>query len=76
MSQALSPFSQRAGLASSVLAIAQLSFASLYIWIMGWIGIPAITMLIIILLASSVIGFTLLRFFSSLNQSQEVVSNA
>lgn len=37
MSQALSPFSQRAGLASSILGISQLSFASLYIWIMdGW----------------------------------------
>lgn len=76
MSQALSPFSQRAGLASSVLAIAQLSFASLYIWIMGWIGIPAITMLIVILLASSIIGFILLRLFGTSNKSQEVVCDA
>lgn len=65
MSQALSPFKQRAGLASSVLGISQLSFASAYIWIMGWIGIPAISMLIIILSASCIIGVTLLRLYRS-----------
>lgn len=62
MSQALSTFSQRAGVASSVLAISQLSFASLYIWLMGWVGIPSLNMLFIILLATAIIGSILLKY--------------
>lgn len=76
MSQALSPFSQRAGLASSILGILQLSFASLYIWTMGWLGISAINMLMIILFASSFIGFTFLHLFRSSGQQQKVNCDA
>lgn len=61
MSQALSPFARKAGIASSILAISQLSFASLYIWLMGAIGIPSISMLLIILLAAGTMGIILLR---------------
>lgn len=76
MSQALSPFSQRAGLASSILGISQLSFASLYIWTMGWLGISAINMLMVILFANCLIGFTFLRLFRSSGQQQKVNCDA
>ncbi|MBI6337359.1 MFS transporter [Proteus sp. PR00224] len=76
MSQALSPFSQRAGLASSILGISQLSFASLYIWTMGWLGISAINMLMVILSASCLIGFTFLHLFRSSGQQQKVNCDA
>ncbi len=61
MSQALSPFTKRAGIASSVLAISQLSFASFYIWMMGWIGVQSLNMLFIILLAAGTLGIILLK---------------
>ncbi|ELX8380711.1 MdtL family multidrug efflux MFS transporter [Providencia vermicola] len=61
MSQALSPYSRKAGIASSILGISQLSFASLYIWIMGWIGVQSMHMLLIILLAAGLISMILLR---------------
>lgn len=70
MSQALSAFSQRAGVASSVLAISQLSFASLYIWIMGWVGIPSLNMLFIILLATAIMGSILLKYPVSQTQNK------
>lgn len=76
MSQALSPFSQRAGLASSILGISQLSFASLYIWTMGWLGISAINMLMVILFSSCFIGFTFLHLFRSSGQQQKVNCDA
>ncbi|WP_368887684.1 MFS transporter [Proteus columbae] len=76
MSQALSPFSQRAGLASSILGISQLSFASLYIWTMGWLGISALNMLMVILSASCLIGFTFLHLFRSSGQQQKVNCDA
>nr|ELR5114642.1 MdtL family multidrug efflux MFS transporter [Providencia stuartii] len=64
MSQALSPYARKAGIASSILAISQLSFASLYIWVMGWIGIASVQMLFIILLAAAIIGMVLLKISS------------
>ncbi|MDX4946925.1 MdtL family multidrug efflux MFS transporter [Providencia manganoxydans] len=64
MSQALSPYARKAGIASSILAISQLSFASLYIWIMGWVGIASVQMLFIILLAAAIIGMVLLKISS------------
>ncbi|MTC59891.1 MdtL family multidrug efflux MFS transporter [Providencia rustigianii] len=73
MSQALSPFARKAGIASSILAISQLSFASLYIWVMGSIGTPSISMLLIILLAAGVIGMALLRMPTA-QASQKVVT--
>ncbi|MDW5502020.1 MFS transporter [Pseudomonas lundensis] len=54
MSQALNPFKQNAGLASSVLAICQIAFSASYIWIMGMLGVSAVNMLIILLLFSSI----------------------
>lgn len=73
MSQALSPFARKAGIASSILAISQLSFASVYIWVMGSIGTPSISMLLIILLAAGVIGMALLRMPTA-QASQKVVT--
>ncbi|WP_265693078.1 MdtL family multidrug efflux MFS transporter [Providencia rustigianii] len=73
MSQALSPFARKAGIASSILAISQLSFASVYIWVMGAIGTPSISMLLIILLAAGVIGMALLRMPTA-QASQKVVT--
>lgn len=64
MSQALSPYARKAGIASSILAISQLSFASLYIWVMGWVGIASVQMLFIILLAAAIIGMVLLKISS------------
>lgn len=61
MSQALSPFAKRAGVASSVLAIAQLSFASLYIRLMAAAETGAVAMLLIILLTTALAGAILLR---------------
>ncbi|GAA0341611.1 MdtL family multidrug efflux MFS transporter [Morganella psychrotolerans] len=70
MSQALSPFVTRAGMASSVLAISQLSFASAYIWIMAQAGVASVTMLFIILLTTSLAGAILLkRYPDSSNDS-------
>lgn len=54
MSQALTPFKQHAGLASSVLAICQIAFSACYIWIMGALEVSAINMLIILLVFSSI----------------------
>lgn len=61
MSQALSPFAKRAGMASSVLAIAQLSFASLYIRLMAAAETGAVAMLLIILLTTALVGAILLK---------------
>lgn len=54
MSQALKPFKQNAGLASSVLAICQIAFSAGYIWTMGMLGVSAVNMLIILLVFSSI----------------------
>lgn len=72
MSQALSPFAKRAGIASSVLAISQLSFASFYIWLMGWVGVQSVNMLFIILLATGIIGITLLKLPSRASEKVAV----
>lgn len=60
MSQALSPFSKRAGVASSLLGISQVCSSALYIWLAGIFGISALNMLIIILAAGSLISFALI----------------
>ncbi|MEZ8099366.1 MFS transporter [Vibrio bivalvicida] len=60
MSQALSPFSNKAGLASSVLGISQVCCSALYIWFMAWIGVSAVNMLLIALVAGGVIGIALI----------------
>ncbi|EJL6720569.1 MFS transporter [Vibrio alginolyticus] len=60
MSQALSPFSQQAGVASSLLGIAQVCSSAFYIWFMGFIGVSALNMLVFILLLGSVISLALI----------------
>ncbi|EMG9507997.1 MFS transporter [Proteus mirabilis] len=74
MSQALSPFSQRAGVASSVLGISQLSFSSLYIWVMGWIEVSSINMLVVILFISCIVG-TLFLCFPRFTEQKKVKYN-
>jgi DHA1 family multidrug resistance protein-like MFS transporter len=60
MSQALSLFSRKAGLASSMLGIAQVSFSAFYIWAMALMGVSAVMMLFIALAIGSVIGLSLI----------------
>ncbi|HHF0558401.1 TPA: MFS transporter [Vibrio antiquarius] len=60
MSQALSPFSQQAGMASSLLGIAQVCSSAFYIWFMGFIGVSALNMLVFILVLGSVISLALI----------------
>lgn len=69
MSQALSPFSRKAGLASSMLGIAQVSWSALYIWLMATLGVSAVMMLMIALVASGVIGLSLILLFPHQNVS-------
>ncbi len=70
MSQALSPFSKKAGLASSVLGISQVCGSALYIWFMAWLGVSAVNMLLFALVAGGAIGITLILLVS--NQSRNV----
>lgn len=56
MSQALGPFSLRAGVASSTLGIAQVCGSSLWIWLAAVVGIGAWNMLIGILIACSIVS--------------------
>jgi DHA1 family multidrug resistance protein-like MFS transporter len=60
MSQALSLFSRKAGLASSMLGIAQVSCSAFYIWLMALLGFSAVMMLFIALAMGGVIGLSLI----------------
>ena len=60
MSQALGPFSLRAGVASSVLGIAQVCGSSLWIWLAAIVGIDALNMLISILIVCSIVSLVLI----------------
>lgn len=60
MSQALGPFSLRAGVASSVLGIAQVCGSSLWIWFAAVLGLNALNMLIGILIGCSILCIVLL----------------
>lgn len=60
MSRALGPFTLRAGVASSVLGIAQVCGSSLWIWLAAIIGLSAMNMLIGILIACSIVSLVLL----------------
>ncbi|MGQ9454193.1 MFS transporter [Leclercia sp. TB492] len=62
MSQALGPFSLRAGVASSVLGIAQVCGSSLWIWLAAIMGLNALNMLIGVLIGCSMLCITLLLF--------------
>ena len=60
MSQALGPFSLRAGVASSVLGIAQVCGSSLWIWLAAILGINALNMLFAILIVCSIVSLSLI----------------
>lgn len=60
MSQALGPFSLRAGVASSVLGIAQVCGSSLWIWLAAVMGLNALNMLIGVLIGCSILCIILL----------------
>lgn len=60
MSQALSCYSQRAGVASSILGVSQVCTSALLIWVMGVIGLSALNMLVFILAAGGVISIALI----------------
>lgn len=70
MSQALSQFSRKAGLASSMLGIGQVSWSALYIWLMATLGVPAVMMLMIALVVSGVIGLSIILLFPNQNISE------
>ncbi|EGQ8006038.1 MFS transporter [Vibrio parahaemolyticus] len=70
MSQALSQFSRKAGLASSMLGIGQISWSALYIWLMATLGMSAVMMLMIALVASGVIGLSIILLFPNHNVSE------
>ncbi|POT55783.1 multidrug transporter MdtL [Citrobacter amalonaticus] len=65
MSQALGPFSLRAGVASSALGIAQVCGSSLWIWLAAVIGINALNMLIGILIVCSIVSLLLIMLVAS-----------
>ena len=60
MSQALGPFTLRAGVASSVLGIAQVCGSSLWIWLAAIMGLNALNMLIGVLIGCSMLCILLL----------------
>ncbi|MGS0825092.1 MdtL family multidrug efflux MFS transporter [Shewanella sp. 0m-8] len=60
MSQALAPFSKRAGVASSLLCISHVTSSAAYIWLMGVMNVSALNILIFILVAGSIISIVLL----------------
>ncbi len=70
MSQALSLFSRKAGLANSMLGIAQVSCSAIFIWLMALLGLSAVMILIIALVASGVIGLSLIVLFPYHNVSE------
>lgn len=70
MSQALSLFSRKAGLASSMLGIAQVSFSAFYIWVMALLGVSAVMMLFIALAMGSVVGLCLILLVSNQHSSE------
>ncbi|QYK08671.1 MFS transporter [Shewanella mangrovisoli] len=72
MSQALSPFVARAGVASSLLGIAQVCTSALYIWVMGQLEVSAINILFVILAVGALISITLILAVPKLS---EMVAN-
>lgn len=72
MSQALSPFASRAGVASSLLGIAQVCASACYIWVMGLLGVSAINILLLILAVGALVSIILILAVPKL---QEIVPN-
>jgi DHA1 family multidrug resistance protein-like MFS transporter len=75
MSQALSPYSARAGMASSLLGIAQVSCSASYIWLMGALGVNALSMLLTTLIIGSVISFALILLIPKHSHGQQYEKN-
>lgn len=71
MSQALSPYSARAGMASSLLGITQVSCSALYIWLMGALGVNALNMLLTTLIIVSVISLALILLIPKHSHGQK-----
>ncbi|WP_028862738.1 hypothetical protein [Psychromonas aquimarina] len=65
MSQAINPFSLRAGIASSLLRIAQICTPALYILVMSQLDVSAVNMLVFILAFGGVISFILILLIHS-----------
>ncbi|MGL4750688.1 MAG: MFS transporter, partial [Shewanella sp.] len=68
MSQALSPFVARAGVASSLLGIAQVCTSALYIWVMGLLEVSAINILLVILSVGALVSITLILAVPKLSE--------
>ncbi|MGL6313788.1 MFS transporter [Vibrio sp. WXL103] len=62
MSRALSPFKARAGVASSMLGLAQVCSGAVYIWLMGWLGANALSMLVTILVIAGLLSLGLIKW--------------
>ena len=75
MSQALSPYSRRAGMASSVLGISQIACSAAYITLMGWLSMSALNMLIFLLLLASVSSIILLLVVPSDTASSDKLTH-
>ena len=77
MSQALSPFVTRAGVASSILGITQVSCAAFYIWFMGVIGVSPLNMLATALIMGSLTSLALILLTpkSSHGQRYETITS-
>ncbi|SQD77779.1 MFS transporter [Moritella yayanosii] len=71
MSQALSPYSARAGMASSLLGITQVSCSALYIWLMSALGVNALNMLLTTLIIGSVISLALILLIPKHSHGQK-----
>lgn len=77
MSQALSQFSQKAGVASALLGIAQVCCSAIYIWFMGIVGVNALNMLVFALAIGSAFSLALILLNSKLtdeNHYEEISS--
>jgi len=68
MSEALSPFVARAGVASSLLGIAQVCTSALYIWVMGLLEVSAINILLVILSVGALVSITLMLAVPKLSE--------
>ncbi|KLV04050.1 multidrug transporter [Photobacterium aquae] len=60
MSQGLSLYSSRAGLASSILGVCQVSFSALFIWLSSLLGLSATSMQIVLLVTAGMINIGLI----------------
>ncbi|AQS36034.1 arabinose efflux permease family protein [Shewanella psychrophila] len=75
MSQALSPFKRRAGMASSVLGICQIACSAIYITLMGSLGTSALNMLIFLLLLAGTTSIILLLVAPSKTVSSDKLTH-